>query len=86
MVGRLRIPDEVKKLPSWHYYNCELTVKVDYPKLEIPDHVKELPPEERQKWHDDFLKSPEGQAYQKKVEEAQKQYRSYALVMAPDGA
>ncbi|HZN66201.1 MAG TPA: carboxypeptidase regulatory-like domain-containing protein [Tepidisphaeraceae bacterium] len=86
VVGRLRIPDEVKKLPSWHYYMCSLTTKVDYPKLEVPDNVKELPPEERQKWHEAFMKSPEGQAYQKKMEEAQQQHRSYALVMAPDGA
>lgn len=84
VVGRVNIPDEVKKL-SWIFSMCSLGTKAEYPKLDVPHDVKAMEPQDRQKWHDAFMKTDAGKASQEAVRKIQKDSRTYAVITQPDG-
>jgi 5-hydroxyisourate hydrolase-like protein (transthyretin family)/peroxiredoxin len=85
VVGRVNIPREVADRPALIFSTCSLNAKVEFPRIDIPDSVKEKGPEEVKKWHEEFMKSDKGKAYQEEAKKAQRASRFYAVVAQPDG-
>jgi protocatechuate 3,4-dioxygenase beta subunit/peroxiredoxin len=82
VVGKVAIPPEIADRVNWQYSNTGLrsNVKIAGPKL--PDNYADMDDAARRKWHEDWNKSPEGQAFRKAQEEA----RHFAVVIKGDGS
>jgi beta-lactamase regulating signal transducer with metallopeptidase domain len=81
VVGRVDVPAELKGKVNWAYANSSVMTKVDFKMPKRPDNWVDMTIADRQKWHEDWMKSPEGVAMQKRQQDA----KHFAARITGDG-
>jgi hypothetical protein len=80
IAGKVAIPDALKGKVNWAISHTSLNTKARMPQPKLPEDWATMAAELKQKWHDAWMKSPDGQANQK----AQQEMKYYAVRVEGD--
>jgi peroxiredoxin/uncharacterized GH25 family protein/protocatechuate 3,4-dioxygenase beta subunit len=87
VIGRVSIPDEVKKRSDWIFGFCQIVTHFDTPKPPpLPDNYQSMDAQQKKQWYENWQKTDAGKAFQAAQEKQRHEYRSYTLLMQKDGS
>jgi peroxiredoxin len=82
VIGKINIPQQIAERVNWQYSHNGIRSNLKLPTPKQPDNAHEMDAAARQKWWQEWQKTPEGQAFQK----AQENMKHYPLVIGADGS
>lgn len=83
VIGRFVMPEGTPAI--WTAHNASLVRNVKHPKSGVPEEVTRMSPEQKQAWYAEWLKTPEGKAYQEAMENFRRESRRYGVTVNSDG-